>query len=163
MATKNLSNYDPSSVPDGKSMKIAIVVSEWNPEITLALRDGAYNTLVRHNVKPENIHISYVPGTFELTYAANVLAMKDEYDSIIVFGCVIRGETPHFDYVCQGVTYGISHLNATVDCPIIFGVLTTEDQQQAKDRAGGRLGNKGDECAVAAIKMINFSSENLEM
>ena len=163
MATKNLSNYDANSVPDGENMRIGIVVSEWNPEITLALRDGAIKTLLKHNVKEENIVVEYVPGTFELTYAANIMSMGEEFDSIIVLGCVIRGETPHFDYVCQGVTQGITTLNTTGVCPIIFGVLTTEDQQQAIDRAGGKLGNKGDECAIVAIKMINFSDNYLEV
>ena len=162
MATKNLSNYDVNTVPSGENMRIGIVVSEWNSEITFALRDGAINTLLKHSVSEDNIVVEYVPGTFELTYAANIMASSDDFDSIIVLGCVIRGETPHFDYVCQGVTQGISALNTTGVHPIIFGVLTTEDQQQAIDRAGGRLGNKGDECAITAIKMINFSDNYLE-
>lgn len=163
MATKNLSDYDVNKVPDGADMRIGIVVSEWNQEITFALRDGAVNTLIKHGVKEENIVVDYVPGTFELTYAGNLMVNSDHFDSVIVLGCVIRGETPHFDYVCQGVTQGITAINATSDIPVIFGVLTTENQQQAIDRAGGKLGNKGDECAITAIKMINFSDKYLEV
>lgn len=120
MATKNLSNYDANKVPSGENMRIGIVVSEWNSEITFALRDGAINTLLKHNVSEDNIVVEYVPGTFELTYAANIMACSDDFDSIIVLGCVIRGETPHFDYVCQGVTQGISALNTTGVHPIIL-------------------------------------------
>jgi 6,7-dimethyl-8-ribityllumazine synthase len=100
--------------------------------------------------------VKTVPGSFELIYGAQQLSRNDGYDAIIILGSVIRGETPHFDYICQGVTQGIAHLNATNNIPIIYGLLTTEDLQQAKDRAGGRLGNKGDECAVVAIKMAKF-------
>ncbi len=156
MATKNLSEYNAQQVPDASNMCFGIVVAEWNPEITGALLDGCVNTLEKHGALNENIHVKTVPGSFELIYGAHQMSLNDGYDAIIVLGCVIRGETPHFDYICQGVTQGIARLNATGSIPVIYGLLTTNDLQQAKDRAGGRLGNKGDECAVDAIKMAKF-------
>ena len=150
MATElhHLSDYDTQSVPDASNMCFGIVVAEWNPEITDALLDGAVKTLEKHGTLPENIHIKTVPGSFELIYGAQQMTKN--------LGSVIRGETPHFDYICEGVTYGIAHLNATQNIPVIYGLLTTNDLQQAKDRSGGRLGNKGDECAIDAIKMAKF-------
>jgi len=150
---KNLSNYDPADIPDGSSMKFGIVVSEWNQEITAALLDGTLSTLRKHGVKQDNIHIKTVPGSFELPFGARVLADQFTPHAVICLGCVIQGETRHFDYICQGVTFGITELNLDYDIPFIFGVLTTEDQQQALDRAGGKHGNKGDEAAVTALKM----------
>ena len=156
MATTNLSDYDFDKVPDASNMCFGIVVAEWNPEITGALLKGAVSTLEKHGALSENIHIKTVPGSFELIYGANQMVMNGGYNAVIVLGSVIRGETPHFDYICQGVTHGIARLNATSEIPVVFGLLTTEDSQQAKDRSGGRLGNKGDECAVVAIKMAKF-------
>ena len=158
MATSlhNLSDYDLSTVPDASNMCFGIVVAEWNPEITGALLDGAVKTLEKHGALPENIHVKTVPGSFELIYGAHQMTLNDGYDAIIILGCVIRGETPHFDYICQGVTYGIARLNAKSQIPVIYGLLTTNDLQQAKDRSGGRLGNKVDECAIDAIKMAKF-------
>ena len=158
MATElhHLSEYDESSVPDASNMCFGIVLSEWNKEITGALLKGAVSTLQRHGAIPENIHVKRVPGSFELIYGAHQMSRNDGYDAIIVLGSVIRGETPHFDYICSGVTYGIARLNATSAIPVIFGLLTTNDLQQAKDRSGGKLGNKGDECAIDAIKMAKF-------
>ena len=156
MATKNLSEYNAAKVPDAQNMTFGIVVSEWNPEITGALLDGCVSTLEKHGALPENIHVKTVPGSFELIYGARQMTLNDGYDAIIVLGCVIRGETPHFDYICQGVTQGIARLNATNNIPVVFGLLTTENMQQALDRDGCRLGNKGDECAVVAIKMAKF-------
>jgi 6,7-dimethyl-8-ribityllumazine synthase len=150
---KNLSDHDPADIPDGSSMEFGIVVSEWNEEITAALLDGTQSTLRKHGVKQENIHIKTVPGSFELPFGARVLAEQFNPDAVICLGCVIQGETRHFDYICQGVTYGITELNLDYDIPFIFGVLTTENQQQALDRAGGKHGNKGDEAAVTALKM----------
>jgi len=161
-AYHNLSSYDPATVPDGADMKIGIVVSEWNDKITGALLDGACKTLIKHGVKEENLIIDYVPGSFELVYGAKYLAENKELDAVIAFGSVVRGDTPHFDYVCSGVTQGITELNIAYDIPFIFGLLTTDDMQQAEDRAGGKYGNKGDECAIAALKMIDFSRRNLE-
>ncbi len=155
-ALHNLSNYDPNKVPDASNMCFGIVVSEWNMEITGALLDGAVKTLEKHGTIPENIHVKRVPGSFELVYGAQQMCKNDGFDAIIILGCVIRGETPHFDYICEGVTNGISHLNASQNIPVVFGLLTTNDLQQAKDRSGGRLGNKGDESAVVAIKMAKF-------
>ena len=158
MATKlkNLSDYDPTLVPSAKGMKFGIVVSEWNKEITDALLDGAYNTLLKHGAKEQNIIVARVPGSFELTHGARQLIKNTDVDAVICLGCVIKGDTPHFDYVCQGVTQGITHLNVKYKRPVIFGVLTTNDEQQAKDRAGGKLGNKGDEGAITAIKMVSL-------
>ena len=151
MATslRNLSDYDFSKVPDASNMCFGIVVSEWNPEITGALLEGAVTTL-------ENIHVKTVPGSFELIYGAHQMCLNGGYDAVIILGCVIRGETPHFDYICEGVTYGIARLNAKSEIPVIYGLLTTNTLQQAQERSGGRLGNKGDECAVVAIKMAKF-------
>ena len=155
-ALHNLSDYDFDKVPDASNMCFGIVVAEWNPEITGALLEGTVSTLEKHGALPENIIVKTVPGSFELIYGASQMTRNDRYDAIIVLGSVIRGETPHFDYICQGVTQGISQLNATNDIPIVYGLLTTDNLQQAKDRSGGRLGNKGDECAVVAIKMAKF-------
>ena len=159
MATKyqNLSEYDSSKVPDASKMTFGIVVAEWNHEITEKLKEGAYNTLISHGAKPENITVAYVPGSFELVYGAKRLAKSIKPDAVIGLGCVIRGDTPHFDYVCSGVTQGFSELNRKGDIPFIFGLLTNDTMQQSIDRAGGALGNKGDEAAITAIKMINFS------
>ena len=155
-ALHNLSDYDLTSVPDASNMCFGIVVSEWNPEITGALLDGAVKTLEKHGAIPENIHVKTVPGSFELVYGAHQMTLNGGHDAIIILGSVIRGETPHFDYICQGVTYGISRLNASCEIPVIYGLLTTNDLQQAKDRSGGKHGNKGDECAIVAIKMAKF-------
>ncbi|MBO5602392.1 MAG: 6,7-dimethyl-8-ribityllumazine synthase [Prevotella sp.] len=155
-ALHHLSDYDVSSVPDASNMCFGIVVAEWNAEITDALLQGTVSTLEKHGALPENIHVKTVPGSFELVYGAHQMTLNGGYDAIIILGSVIRGETPHFDYICQGVTYGITRLNATSEIPVIYGLLTTDNWQQAKDRSGGRLGNKGDECAVVAIKMAKF-------
>ncbi|MBU0764646.1 MAG: 6,7-dimethyl-8-ribityllumazine synthase [Bacteroidetes bacterium] len=156
MATilKNLSNYDPESVPDAGGMKFGIVVAEWNREITGALCEGAVKTLLKHGVAEENIVIINVPGSFELASGAQYFAEFTDTDAIICLGCVIQGETRHFDFICAGVTQGITELNLKYNKPFIFGVLTTDNQEQAKERAGGKHGNKGDEAAVTAIKMV---------
>jgi 6,7-dimethyl-8-ribityllumazine synthase len=153
MATTNLSDYNPEKVPDASEMRFGIVVSDWNRDITRALLDGSVNTLKKHGARQENIVIKNVPGAFELTLGAQFLAEYDDLDAVICLGCVIQGETPHFTYICQSVTYGITQLNLDYNIPFIFSVLTTENYQQAEDRAGGKLGNKGDEAAVTAIKM----------
>ena len=138
-------------------MSIGIVVAEWNKNITEKLLEGACNTLEKHGVKPENILVSRVPGSFELTFGAKHMAETKELNAIIVLGSVVRGDTPHFDYVCSGVTQGITELNLMYDIPFIFGLLTTDNMQQAEDRAGGKYGNKGDEAAVTALKMADIS------
>lgn len=155
-ALKNLSSYDPSKVPSAKGMKIGIVVAEWNEEITFALRDGAIETLLKHEADENDIVVEFVPGTFELTAGAKACAQTGKFDAVIVLGCVIQGDTKHFDFICHGVTQGITQLNLDFDLPFIFGVLTTDNQQQALDRAGGIHGNKGDEAAITAIKMVDL-------
>jgi 6,7-dimethyl-8-ribityllumazine synthase len=156
MATINLSDYNPNSVPDAAEMKFGIVVSEWNPNITNALLQGAYDTLIKHGAKAKNIRIEHVPGAFELIFGSQCM-IETDVDAVIALGCVMRGGTPHFEYVCQGTTYGIAKLNADYDIPVIFGVLTTDNLEQAADRAGGIHGNKGTEAAITAIKMVDFS------
>lgn len=146
-------------MPDASGMRIGIVVAEWNNEITSKLLEGAVSCLIKNGVKAENILKRWVPGSFELVYGAKTMAElggEDSVDAVIILGCVIRGDTPHFDYICSGVTQGITELNVAKDIPFIFGLLTTENLQQAYDRAGGRLGNKGDEAAVTALKMVAF-------
>ena len=157
MATKNhnLSDYDINSVPSAEGLKIGIVVSEWNNNITGKLLQGAHNTLVRHGVREADITVLTVPGSFELIHGATQMT-RLPLDAIIAIGCVIRGDTPHFDYICEGTTYGLARLNATQPIPVIYGLITTNDMQQALDRCGGKMGNKGDECAITAIKMANF-------
>jgi 6,7-dimethyl-8-ribityllumazine synthase len=159
MATglKNLSDYDSSRVPEARDMRFGIVVAEWNEEITAALCEAVVTTLKKHGVIQEDITIKVVPGTIELTFAAKMIAENMDVDAVICLGCVIRGETPHFDYVCESATYGITELNLSYEIPFIFGVLTTDTLQQARDRAGGRHGNKGDEAAVTAIKMVHLN------
>ena len=158
MATelKNLSDYDKTAVPNAVDMKFAIVVSDWNSDITFALRDGAYNTLISNGAKKENIHIYNVPGSFELPLGAQYAAEYTDVDAVICIGCVIQGETKHFDFICQSVAQGLMLLGGRFNKPFIFGVLTPNNLQQAKDRAGGKHGNKGDEAAITAIKMIGL-------
>jgi 6,7-dimethyl-8-ribityllumazine synthase len=159
MSTSDLSDYNPASVPDAGKMRFGIVVSDWNREITQALLEGAAKTLKKHGATDNNIIIKHVPGSFELTLGAQFLAEYDDLDAIICLGCIIQGETPHFSYICQSVTYGITKLNLEYNIPFIFGVLTTLDHDQALDRAGGKHGNKGDEAAVTAIKMAALQFE----
>lgn len=159
MATRNLSSYDPSEIPSARGLRFGIVVADWNSEVTLALLAGAVETLKRHGVTDDDIVIRHVPGSFELPLGAQWLAEYNDPDGVICLGCVIQGETPHFTYICQGVTQGITTLNLEYNIPFIFGVLTTNTHQQALDRAGGKHGNKGDEAAVAAIKMAVLQRE----
>jgi 6,7-dimethyl-8-ribityllumazine synthase len=155
----NLSEYDPTTMPDASAMKVGIVVAEWNHAITSKLMEGAVETLTRNGVSPEHIFVQWVPGSFELVFGATAMARQHPVDAVIVLGCVIRGETPHFDYVCQGVTQGIAQLNVQGRIPYIFGLLTNDTLQQSVDRAGGVLGNKGDEAAVTAIRMIALNRQ----
>lgn len=161
MATqlKNLSDYDINTIPNASDMKFGIVVAEWNQDITFSLADSAITTLLKHKVKKENIITKYVPGTFELPFGAKIIAQNSDIDAIIVLGCVIQGETQHFDFICNGVTQGIMDLNINFNIPFIFGVLTTNNQQQAIDRSGGKHGNKGDEAAITAIKMVYLNNK----
>jgi 6,7-dimethyl-8-ribityllumazine synthase len=159
MGTTNLSAYNPELVPDASEMRFGIVVSDWNKEVTWSLLDGTVKTLKKHGMTDKNIVVKHVPGSFELTLGAQFLAEYDDLDAVICLGCVIQGETPHFKYICQGVTQGITQLNLEYNLPFIFGVLTTNTQQQAEDRSGGKLRNKGDEAAVTAIKMAALQRE----
>lgn len=153
----SLSNGAPSgALPKVENMRVAIIAAEWNGHITGALTDGAVELFKSQGFADEDVEIFHVPGAVELTFAASQLIETGNFDAIIVFGCVIRGGTPHFDYVCQSVTQGITSLNADCDIPVIFGVLTVDCEQDALDRAGGKLGNKGTEAAETAIKMFDF-------
>jgi len=152
MATANLSAYDLNSVPDGSPFTIHLVVSQWNKGITTPLSEGAIETLKKHGVRVENIKLWEVPGSFELIYGAKK-AQSFNPDAVIAVGSVIKGETMHFDFVCQAVSQGIKDLNVASEVPVIFCVLTDDTVQQAKDRSGGKHGNKGTEAAVAALQM----------
>ncbi|CAM4197630.1 6,7-dimethyl-8-ribityllumazine synthase [Jeotgalicoccus halotolerans] len=138
---------------NGENLKIAIVTAEFNDFITDRLLDGAHKTLLKHGVKDDNIDLVYVPGAFELPLTAKTLAETKKYDSVITLGCVIRGSTTHYDYVCNEAAKGISHAGLSTGVPVIFGVITTENIEQAIDRAGAKVGNKGSEAAVTAIEM----------
>lgn len=158
MATELNLNNQLSSTPLSciKGLKIGIVVADWNHTITHALLEGAKETLLNVGYSEDNIEIFHVPGAVELTFAASQLIRANAVGAVIVLGCVIKGGTPHFDYVCDSITQGITYLNYTDNIPVIFGVLTVDNEQQALDRAGGKLGNKGSECAETAIKMCEF-------
>ena len=153
---KNLSTFIDSDLPDITSKKFGLVVSEWNVEITHALMSGALETLLKYGAKKENIIIRSVPGSFELTLGAQTLAQDQHIDAVLCLGCVIQGETPHFDFICNAVAQGITSLNLKFHKPVVFGVLTTHTLQQAIDRSGGKHGNKGDEAAMTGIKMLNI-------
>ena len=144
-------------LPDASEMRFGIVVTEWNNHITDKLLEGAVTTLKANGVAENNISVARVPGSFELVYAAQQMAKFAHVNGVIILGCVIRGDTPHFDYICEGVTQGITHLNATGDIPVVFGLLTVNTEEQAYERCGGKLGNKGDEFALTAIKMVDYA------
>jgi 6,7-dimethyl-8-ribityllumazine synthase len=155
-----MSTYTPVAlsekliVPNVHSIKIGIVIAEWNKHITSVLKQGAIETLVDQGILKENIICKEIPGSFELPLAAQWLAQKEEIDAILCLGCVIKGDTPHFEYVCQAATDGILQVGLKYNKPVIFGVITTNNEQQAKDRSGGILGNKGSEAAITALKML---------
>lgn len=153
---KNILSDKPHDIPSAEKMKFGIVVSEWNQSITSVLYQGAKETLLKYGAKEVNITVINVPGSFELTAGAKLLVQQTDVDAVICIGCVIKGETPHFDYICQGVSQGITNLNIKYDIPFIFGVLTTLNQPQALERSGGVYGNKGSESAITAIKMIEL-------
>ena len=159
MSTKNKNLSSVGDVPSAADMKFGIVVAEWNEQVTMALLDGAIKTLLLNGCKEQNIIVKHVPGTFELTMGAQFFAEYTDVDAVIVLGCVIQGETRHFDFICQGVTQGVTNLMTSWNMPIAFGVLTTNDMQQALDRSGGKYGNKGDEAAATAIKMVALQNE----
>jgi len=153
---RKLSQFNPADVPSAASLKIGIVVSSWNNEITEALFEGAYQTLLSASCKKKNIFRTDVPGSFELPLGAQLCYEKNKCDAVICIGCVIRGATPHFDYICQSVSKGIMDLNLKHGIPFVFGVLTCNTMAQAKERAGGKHGNKGVEAAITAIKMATL-------
>jgi len=158
MATvnNNLSDYDINSVPNATQMVFGIVVSEWNEKITKGLLNGAYSTLLKHGATEANIIVKFLPGAFELPLGAQTMFEKANVDAVICLGSVIQGETKHFDFVCEGTALGIKDVALKYNKPTIFGVLTDNTEQQAIDRSGGKHGNKGDEAAITAIKMVDF-------
>lgn len=158
MATelKNLSEYDAEGLPDIAGKRFGIVIASYNPEITGALHEGAVNTLLKHGARRENVISKPVPGSFELSLGAQWMAEREDIDAVICIGCVIKGETPHSDYICHAVAQGLTEITLKYNKPVIFGVLTPLTYEQAKDRAGGKHGNKGDEAAISAIRMLGF-------
>ena len=154
----------PSNAPltpfaKARDMRVAVVRTLWNSKITEALEAGALDEFSRAGLGSDAVDTFTVPGAVELTFAASRLIETGLYDCIVVLGCVIRGGTPHFDYVCKSVTQGITYLNSECDIPVIFGVLTVDNEQDALDRAGGSVGNKGTECAQAALLMFDFAEQ----
>ena len=158
MATtlKNLSEYSEKNIADISGKRFAIVVAEWNAQVTEALFEGAHRTLLKEGAQAENVIRKNVPGSFELTLGAQWVAERSDIDAVICLGCVIQGETRHFDFICNAVAHGLTDVALKFNKPVIFGVLTPNTLEQALDRAGGRHGNKGDEAAVTAIKMLGF-------
>lgn len=157
--TTDLNAYDPNVLPGAEVLahqRYAIIVSDWNTDITYALAQGAVETFKKHGVDADHLTVTHVPGTVELIYAARKVMEQEKPHAVVVIGCVIKGATPHFDYVCQAVTQGVTILNAEGKCPVIFSVLTTLNKQQALERAGGSYGNKGVEGAITAIRMANL-------
>ena len=156
MATTDLSNYNAAGVPKGTGLRLGLVVSEWNAEITTALRDGAVETLLKHGVAFKDIREEPVPGSYELALGAQLLLEQGPLDGVICIGSVVRGETPHFDFVCQAAAHGIMEVGLKTGVPVIFCVLTDDTMEQAEARSGGVHGNKGVEAAVAALRMADL-------
>lgn len=154
---KNLSEHSGKNMKGLQDKKFAILVSEWNEEVTESLYNGAYETLLDNGIPKDNIQKHYVPGSFELSLGAQWMAERKEIDAVICLGCVIQGETKHFDFICDAVAQGITNVSLKFNKPVIFGVLTPNSQQQALDRAGGKHGNKGDEAAFTALKMLGLA------
>lgn len=155
-AQKNLSTYSDANLKNIGTYNIAIVVAEWNTEITESLYAGALDTLIKHGIAFGNIEKIMVPGSFELTLGAQWQAARQEIDAVICLGCLVQGDTKHFDFICDAVAHGLTQVNLHFNKPVIFGVLTTNNIQQAFDRAGGKHGNKGDEAAITALKMLSI-------
>ena len=153
-SNKNLSSYSSSGIGDIADRIFGIVISEWNSTVTESLQEGAIQTLLMHGARKDNIRIANVPGSFELSLGAQRMAKQQDIDAVICLGCVIQGETRHFEFICNAVASGLTNVSLKYDKPVIFGVLTTDTHQQALDRAGGKHGNKGDEAAITAIKML---------
>lgn len=150
---KNLSDFSHLQVGNAENLKFAIVVSQWNAQITGALLNGAYQGLLNHGATEENIELIEVPGSYELISGSDIALRNKDLDAVITLGCVIQGETRHFDFICDAVANGIANVGLKYNKPVIFGVLTTDNEQQALDRAGGKHGNKGEEAAITAIQM----------
>jgi len=161
-ALKNLSDYDKKNIPSAKEMTFGVVVSDWNKEITHALYEGCYDTLLKHKAETDNIHTIQVPGAFELTAGARMMLTSKSPDAIICLGCVIKGETSHNEYINQAVATGLTQMSIATGKPVIFGLLTPNDLKQAKDRSGGKHGNKGVEAAVTAIRMAELKKNHGE-
>ena len=161
MATenKNLSEYKFDEIPSAAGLKFGIAVSEWNNEVTSNLLSGALETLKKHGVEEQDIMVIWVPGSFELPSAAQFLLENTALNGVLTLGSVIRGETSHFDFVCQAVSQGVKDVALRYKRPVIFGVLTDDNMDQAKARSGGKHGNKGVECAVAVIKMAHLQKQ----
>ena len=155
-AHKNLSIFSTDNLPDIIEKRFAIVVAEWNEEVTNALADGAHKTLLTYGAQEKNILRVTVPGSYELSYGAQKMAQREDIDAVICIGCVIQGETKHNDYINHAVAQGLTNVSLKYDKPVVFGVLTPNTEQQALDRAGGIHGNKGDEAAITAVKMLKF-------
>ncbi|QMU31153.1 6,7-dimethyl-8-ribityllumazine synthase [Adhaeribacter radiodurans] len=155
---KNLSEYNSDNLIDITGKKIGLVVAEWNKAITDALAKGAYDTLIKHGAKSDNIIRNTVPGSFELSFGAQLLAQNPEIEAVICLGVVIKGETKHDDYICHAVAQGITQVSLKYNKPVIFGLVTTNNEEQAWDRAGGKHGNKGVEAAATAIHMLGISA-----
>lgn len=153
-SSKNLSSYSKVNLEEVSSRKLGVVVSEWNSSVTESLLEGALQTLLSHGAKKENLVVSQVPGSFELSLGAQRMAKLTDIDAVICLGCIIQGETRHFEFICNAVANGLTEVSLKYDKPVVFGVLTTDTYQQALDRAGGKHGNKGDEAAITAIKML---------
>lgn len=159
---KNLSDYNKKTIPFAEDMLIGVIVSSWNTEITDALYNGAINTLIENGIKKSNIITKYVPGSFELPLGAQLLIENTDVDAVICLGSVIQGETRHFEFICNAVAQNINKVSLDYSIPVIFGVLTTDNIQQAKDRSGGKHGNKGIEAAITALKMIQLADELIQ-
>ncbi|MFD1769582.1 6,7-dimethyl-8-ribityllumazine synthase [Sphingobacterium suaedae] len=156
---KNLSDFSHIEVGNAKGLKFAIIVSQWNAQVTGALLSGAIDGLQRHGALENDIDVVQVPGSYELISGADIVLRNEEIDAVICLGCVIQGETRHFDFICDAVAHGIANVSLKYNKPVVFGVLTTDNIEQAMDRAGGIHGNKGEEAAITAIQMANLSKE----
>ncbi|MFZ4862230.1 6,7-dimethyl-8-ribityllumazine synthase [Sphingobacterium sp. Mn56C] len=155
---KNLSDFSHLAVKNAQDIKFGIVVAQWNAEITGALLSGAVDGLLKYGATAENIKVVEVPGSYELIAGADIILQKNDIDAIICLGCVIQGETRHFDFICNAVANGIANVGIKHNKPVVFGVLTTDNVEQAKDRAGGKHGNKGEEAAITAIQMAHIGA-----
>ena len=160
MKNTNLSEHNAAEVPSGKGFRIGIIAAEWNSEITQPMAQGAYDTLLQYGVSADDIRVVHVPRSYELTTAADLMLRNDSHtDAVICIGCVIQGETRHFDFICEAVSQGLTNVSLKHEKPVIFSLLTTNDMQQAQDRSGGKHGNKGIEGAVTALKMVQLQHD----